>query len=144
MAFKPNYGRDRAERARAARTRSEEKQRKKDEKAALSFAQRSLLVLLSLFLFASRPCRSRSFSSISSVVWLECHWDDPLVRPVDFVPSWPYIWCVRGFACLCYWSARALPETTLNSDAGLCDVVQPIDADRRFRGRPDMAQGTVK
>src|SRR5262245_12136677 len=32
MAFKPNYGRDRAERARAARERSEEKQRKKDEK----------------------------------------------------------------------------------------------------------------
>ena len=30
MAFKPNYGRDRAERARAARARSEEKKRKKD------------------------------------------------------------------------------------------------------------------
>ena len=35
MAFKPNYGRDRAERARAARAKSEEKQRKKDEKTAL-------------------------------------------------------------------------------------------------------------
>jgi len=41
MAFKPNYGRDRAERARAARTRSEEKQLKKDEKAALRKAQRA-------------------------------------------------------------------------------------------------------
>jgi hypothetical protein len=40
MAFKPNYGLDRAERARAARTRSEEKQRKKDEKTALRKAQR--------------------------------------------------------------------------------------------------------
>jgi hypothetical protein len=40
MAFKPNYGRDRAERARAARARSEEKQRKKDEKVALRKAQR--------------------------------------------------------------------------------------------------------
>jgi hypothetical protein len=40
MAFKPNYGRDRAERARAARARSEEKQRKKDEKAALRKAER--------------------------------------------------------------------------------------------------------
>jgi hypothetical protein len=40
MAFKPNYGRDRAERARAARTRSEEKQRKKDEKVAQRKAQR--------------------------------------------------------------------------------------------------------
>jgi hypothetical protein len=41
MAFKPNYGRDRAERARAARTRSEEKQRKKDEKTALRKAHRA-------------------------------------------------------------------------------------------------------
>jgi hypothetical protein len=41
MAFKPNYGRDRAERARAARTRSEEKQRKKDEKAELRKAKRA-------------------------------------------------------------------------------------------------------
>jgi hypothetical protein len=39
MAFKPNYGRDRAERQRAARARSEEKQRKKDEKAALRKGQ---------------------------------------------------------------------------------------------------------
>jgi hypothetical protein len=34
MPFKPNYGRDRAERQRAARARSEEKQRKKQEKNA--------------------------------------------------------------------------------------------------------------
>lgn len=40
MAFKPNYGRDRADRARAARARSEEKQKKKDEKAALRKAER--------------------------------------------------------------------------------------------------------
>ncbi|MGB7097684.1 MAG: hypothetical protein WBD95_02810 [Xanthobacteraceae bacterium] len=40
MAFKPNYGRDRAERARSARARSEEKQRKKDEKAAQRKAER--------------------------------------------------------------------------------------------------------
>jgi hypothetical protein len=40
MAFKPNYGRDRAERQRAARARTEEKQRKKDEKSALRKAQR--------------------------------------------------------------------------------------------------------
>jgi hypothetical protein len=40
MAFKPNYGRDRAERARSARARSEEKKRKKDEKTALRKAQR--------------------------------------------------------------------------------------------------------
>ena len=41
MAFKPNYGRDRAERARAARARSEEKKQKKDEKTALRKAQRA-------------------------------------------------------------------------------------------------------
>ena len=41
MAFKPNYGRYRAERARAARARSEEKKRKKDERTALRKAQRA-------------------------------------------------------------------------------------------------------
>ena len=40
MPFKPNYGRDRAERQRTARARSEEKQRKKEEKAALRKAER--------------------------------------------------------------------------------------------------------
>ena len=39
MAFKPNYGRDRAERQRAARARAEEKQKKKEEKAALRKAE---------------------------------------------------------------------------------------------------------
>jgi len=41
MAFKPNYGRDRAERARAARLKRAEKQRKKDEKTALRKAERA-------------------------------------------------------------------------------------------------------
>ena len=41
MALKPNYGRDRAERARAARARSEGKKRKKDERTALRKAQRA-------------------------------------------------------------------------------------------------------
>jgi hypothetical protein len=40
MAFKPNYGRDRIERERAARARGEEKQKKKDEKVALRKAER--------------------------------------------------------------------------------------------------------
>jgi hypothetical protein len=38
-AFRPNYQLDRAERVRAARARSEEKQRKKDEKTALRKAK---------------------------------------------------------------------------------------------------------
>jgi hypothetical protein len=41
MAFKPNYGRDRTERARAARARSEEKKRKRDEKTELRKVQRA-------------------------------------------------------------------------------------------------------
>ena len=41
MAFRANYGRDRAERQKAARARSEEKQRKKDEKAALRKTERA-------------------------------------------------------------------------------------------------------
>jgi len=41
MAFKPNYGRDRAERQRAARARSEEKQRKKEERHAQRKAERA-------------------------------------------------------------------------------------------------------
>jgi hypothetical protein len=40
MAFKPNYGRDRAERARTVRAKSEEKQRK-DAKTALRKAKRA-------------------------------------------------------------------------------------------------------
>jgi hypothetical protein len=40
MAFKPNYGRDRAERQRAARARTEDKQKKREQKAALRKAER--------------------------------------------------------------------------------------------------------
>lgn len=40
MAFRPNYNRDRSERDRAARTRSEEKQRRKEEKTAQRKAER--------------------------------------------------------------------------------------------------------
>jgi hypothetical protein len=41
MAFKPNYGRDRAERQRTARARSDEKQRIKQEKRAQRKAERA-------------------------------------------------------------------------------------------------------
>jgi len=41
MALKPNYGRDRAERQRAGRTRAEEKQKKREEKSALRKAERT-------------------------------------------------------------------------------------------------------
>jgi hypothetical protein len=40
---------------------------------ALSFAQRNLLVLLSLFLLAPCACCPLSFSPVSTVIWLECH-----------------------------------------------------------------------
>jgi hypothetical protein len=42
MAFKPNYGRDRAERQRTARARSDEKQRKKEERRAQRKAERAV------------------------------------------------------------------------------------------------------
>ena len=57
MAFKPNYGRDRAERQRAARARSEEKQRKKEEKIAQRKAER----------VAAEPLPNDTKSSGSSV-----------------------------------------------------------------------------
>jgi len=40
MAFKPNYGLQRADRNRAAQSRSEQKQRKRDEKSAQRKAER--------------------------------------------------------------------------------------------------------
>jgi len=40
MTFKPNHGRDRAAWQRAARARTEEKQRRKEEKLALRKAER--------------------------------------------------------------------------------------------------------
>jgi hypothetical protein len=41
MAFKPNYGMQRAHRTRAAQTRSEQKQRKREEKSAQRQAERT-------------------------------------------------------------------------------------------------------
>ena len=40
MAFKPNYGLQRADRNRAAQARSEQKQRKREEKSAQRKAER--------------------------------------------------------------------------------------------------------
>src|ERR1043166_4584691 len=58
---------------------------------------------------------------------------DPPIKAIDFAPnSFIYV-VVRDFACSCYWPLRALPRTTLDSDAKLCDVVQRLDADRRFQ-----------
>jgi hypothetical protein len=42
---------------------------------ALGFAQRRLLILPALFLVGLSAGRPRSLSSISSVIWLECHGD---------------------------------------------------------------------
>jgi len=47
--------------------------RRRPDFGALGFAQRDLLVLLSLFLLAPSTCRPRSLGSISSVIWPECH-----------------------------------------------------------------------
>ena len=54
-----------------------------------------------------------------------------------------YMRAVRYFAgsCSC---PPGIPKTTLKSDWGLRDGRAAMDADRRFRRRPEMAQGTVK
>ena len=44
MAFKPNYGLQRADRNRAAQARSEEKQKKREEKSAQRKADRTVEV----------------------------------------------------------------------------------------------------
>jgi hypothetical protein len=44
MAFKPNYGMQRADRNRAAQARTEKKQRKRDEKSAQRKAERAATV----------------------------------------------------------------------------------------------------
>ena len=42
MAYKPNYGLQRADRRRAAQARSEQKQRKREEKSAQRKAERTV------------------------------------------------------------------------------------------------------
>jgi hypothetical protein len=44
MAFKPNYGLQRADRNRAAQARSEEKQKKREEKSAQRKAERTVAI----------------------------------------------------------------------------------------------------
>src|SRR5216683_5821550 len=68
----------------------------------------------------------------------------PLIRRVDFVAE-NYIYAVvRVLPVLAICPPRALPKTTLKSDARRRDVAQVMDVDRRFQRRPDMAQGKVK
>lgn len=66
------------------------------------------------------------------------------MRQVDFVPANHMYACVRVLPVLDICPPRALPKTTLKSDARLRDIVQVADANRRFQRRPDMAQGKVK
>src|SRR5262249_39657445 len=83
---------------------------------ALGFAQRSLLFLSSLFVLGSCARCPLSFSPVSAVIWLECHWIS-FVRPIDFGPD-HYIYMREFEFCLsCYLPPGALPKTTLKSDA---------------------------
>jgi hypothetical protein len=54
--------------------------------SALSFAQRSLLLLPSLFILSSCARCPLSFSSVSAVIWLECHLIS-VMGPIDFGPD---------------------------------------------------------
>jgi cold shock protein len=66
------------------------------------------------------------------------------MRQVDFVPANHIYACVRILPVLDICPPRALPKTTLKSDARLRHIVQVADANRHFQRRPDMAQGKVK
>jgi 'Cold-shock' DNA-binding domain len=66
------------------------------------------------------------------------------MRQVDFVPANHIYACVRVLCVLDICPPRALPKTTLKSDARLRDIVQVADANRRLQRRPDMTQGKVK
>jgi len=85
---------------------------------AISFAQRNLLILLSLFF--PGPCARcpLSFSPISTVIWLERHCI-PLMRQVDFGPANHIYASVRVLPVLAICPPRALPKTTSKSDARL-------------------------
>jgi cold shock protein len=66
------------------------------------------------------------------------------MRQVDFVSANHIYVCVRVLPVLAICPPRALPKTTLKSDARLRDVAQVMDANRRFQRRPGMARGKVK
>src|SRR5215472_18486486 len=68
----------------------------------------------------------------------------PLMRRVDFVAQ-NYIYpVVRVLPVLAICPPRALPKTTLKSDARRRDVAQVTGRRSAFQRRPDMAQGKVK
>jgi len=72
---------------------------------ALSFAERSLLVFLSLFFLAPCACCPLSLSPVSTVIWLECHWILLCGAWVDFALGSLIYMLVRVFTCPCYWTA---------------------------------------
>ena len=107
-------------------------------RAALSFAQRSLLVLPSLFFLGPFARRSLSFSSVSPVIWLECHEALSCGGLISYlaaiyVPSFE-------FACLCCLPAQGTSRDNVKSDARLRDVAQIAGADRAHLRRCEGAR----
>jgi hypothetical protein len=99
---------------------------------ALGFAQRSLLLLSSLLVLGSCARRPLSFSPVSAVIWLECHWIS-VMRPIDFGPD-DYIYAgVRVLPVLLFapWGSS---EDNVEVGRSLRDGAQLLDADRRFKG----------
>ena len=94
---------------------------------ALSFAQRNLLVLLSLFFLAACACCPLSFSPVSSVIWLECHWILLCGGLISYTGN-PIYARVRVLPALAVCPPRALLKTTLKLDATLRDVAQVVNA----------------
>src|SRR5262249_61607296 len=74
---------------------------------ALGFAQRSLLLLFSLFFLGACACCSLSLGPVSTVIRLECHWLPP------YAAGW---FCVRAphkctpYICTALCVARAFDD----------------------------------
>jgi cold shock protein len=112
-------------------------------RVTLSFAQRSLLLFLFLPFLAPRAVSPLSFSPISTVIWLECHWilrcggliscpATPYMRPFEFLPA--LLFARQG-------TSQDNAEIGRRGCAMSRSSQTPIGGSR---GRPDMAQGTVK
>ena len=75
MAYKPNYGLQRADRNRAAQARSEQKQRKREEKSAQRKAERAVEIKAHLTMIrhnderSMNAAKSRGLKKGSRVYW---------------------------------------------------------------------------
>jgi hypothetical protein len=107
---------------------------------ALSFAQRKLLVLPSLFFLGPCACCPLSFSPVSTVIWLECHWIllcGGLISYLTTIYGHVFEFCLS----LLFARRGLFPKTTLKSDelssvTDACSKPSPRNARLCLRGLP--------